>query len=118
MRFLVVFLTLILLLSCNDNGSYENEKKVESRANILDSGIDTCACFIKAIQLAKNTSDPISIHLNSKQLPDSCKHIISHENALKNALACDELQNELEQLDSVKMSELIRNSRFLFLNSE
>lgn len=115
MRSLLVA-AILITFSCNQ----KSPEKAETKSNHSDleakTHVDTCACIASAVELAINYQDPIDLAKASKEINDSCKTVLSTENALSSIQACEEVQLKLKELDSVKMSEFIQNSRFLLSN--
>ena len=107
-------LSFFLAFSC---GQQTDKNKSPASANKTEKAyFDTCACFSSAVQLATNYRDPIDLANASKEINDTCRVVLSLENALNKLQQCDEVLIRLEAFDSVKMSEFVQNSRFLLSN--
>ncbi len=107
---------ILFAFSCSQKSPDKTETKSNHSDKEVKTYVDTCACIASAVELAINYQDPIDLAKVSKEINDSCRTILSTENALSSIQACEEVQLKLKEVDSVKMSEFIQNSRFLLSN--
>jgi hypothetical protein len=113
-RFLA--LSFLFSISCSQQNADSKSSATTADNSSKLRYFDTCACFSSTFELAINYRDPIDLVKASKEISDSCRSILSMDNALNNLQECNEVLIQLETFDSVKMSEFIQNSRFLFSN--
>ena len=112
----LLVVSILFTISCSQQDREQDSSESSSSENPNKSYFDSCACFSGAVELAIQYYDPIDLANASKEINDSCRAILSMENALNSLQACDEVLLQLEALDSVKMSEFVQNSRFLLSN--